>query len=108
MKRKESLLSAPSGTPIESVYNVRNKKADGKYAGKNSHLGSERMNDVLEDFDIISRKKRYTNYLRRGEGQKNMVGALIKKLARELRRMKELILIQGMTCMIMTNKKLIL
>ena len=57
MKRKESLLSAPSGTPVESVYNVRNKKADGKYAGKNSHLGSERMNDALEDIDIFLEKK---------------------------------------------------
>ena len=70
VKRKESLLSAPSGIPIESVYNVRNKKADGKYTGRNSHLGSEQMNDVLDDIDVISRKKRYTNYLRRGEGVK--------------------------------------
>ena len=79
MKRKESLLSAPSGTPIESVYNVRNKKADGKYAGRNSHLGSERMNDVFEDIDIISRKKRYTNYLRRGEGRKKRIGRINKQ-----------------------------
>ena len=81
---------------------------DGKYAGRNSHLGSERMNDVFEDIDVISRKKRYTNYLRRGEGVKTWWALYKEASSRTAWSEKELILIQGMTCMIMTNKKLIL
>ena len=45
------MLSTPSGMPVESVYNVRNEKADGRYAGKHSRRGVEYVDHLFESDD---------------------------------------------------------
>ncbi len=92
VKRKDSMLSTPSGMPVESVYNVRNEKADGKYAGKHSRRGVEYVDHLFESDDRLhGKKKRYSNYLKRGEGLKkqHIRAKAHKKIAQKERQFKE-------------------
>ena len=70
VKRKDSMLSSPSGLPVESIYNVRNERADGQYAGPRSVRGNRypRMPAPVP----MPEKKKHTNFLKRGHGQKRL------------------------------------